>query len=94
LTQNQKAPNVSLSFWIIFGGVMPLLTVGRFKEMLAGCDDSLILRFRVYDHADGVTACGEVEDSQDGIRFTLKHAQHVGTDYPDMDVLRIDLEVD
>jgi hypothetical protein len=73
---------------------MALLTVGRFKEMLASADDHLILRFRVYDHADGVTACGEVEDSLDGIFFTLKHAQHVGTDYPDMDVLRIDLEVD
>lgn len=73
---------------------MALLTVGRFKEMLAGCDDSLILRFRVYDLADGVTACGEVEDSLDEVSLILKHAQHVGTDYPDMDVLRIDLEVD
>lgn len=72
---------------------MALLTVGRFKEMLAPADDHLILRFRVYDHTDGVTACGEVEDSLDGISFTLKHGQHVGNDYPDMDVLRIELEV-
>jgi hypothetical protein len=72
---------------------MALLTVGRFKEMIANADDSLILRFRIYDLADGTEACGEVEDDHDGISFTLKHAQHVGTDYPDMDVLRIELEV-
>ena len=61
--------------------------------MLADADDSLILRFLVDDLVDGETVCGEVEDNHDGISFTIKHAQHVGTDYPDMDVLRIELEV-
>ena len=73
---------------------MALLTVGRFKEILAGCDDSLIVRFKVYDRAEGTEACGEVEDDSDGISLIYKGKQHVGTDYPDMDVLRIDLEVD
>ena len=73
---------------------MALLTVGRFKEMIAGAEDNLILRFRVTDLADGDYAAGEVEDSYKGISICIKHAQHVGTDYPGVDVLRIDLEVE
>lgn len=73
---------------------MALLTVGRLKSMLKDCDDSLILQFKVTDLCEGTEAVGEVEDSADGISLYRKSGVHVGEGYPDVEVLRIELEVD